>query len=287
MPPVTTASFFAAMDSSSYGAAILHHVHAAIDRDVGAGDIARLLGGEESHHCGDLLRPGEAPHGNLRHDLVTDLLADRHHHFGFDVARRHGVHRDALLHNFLRQRLGEAGHPGLGRGVVGLAELPLDRVDRGDVDDAAPAALAHAVDHLARHVEHAVQVGVDHRHPVLLGHALEHRVARDAGVVVEDVDRAHHRGRVVEHRRAGIELRDVALGGVHAVALGTHAREPLVLFLVARKTAGDDRMPGASQPAADRAADAAHAAGDERDARYGRYYVIALDVRALRDFRLV
>src|SRR5262249_33053104 len=77
---------------------------------------------------------------------------------------RHGVHGDAFLHHFLRQRLGEAVHARLRGGVVGLAELALERVHRRDVDDAAPAALHHPLDHLARDVEHAVEVGVDHRY---------------------------------------------------------------------------------------------------------------------------
>ena len=46
---------------------------------------------------------------------------------------------------FLRQRLGEADVAGLGGGVVGLADLALLAVDRGDGDDAAELAVAHAV----------------------------------------------------------------------------------------------------------------------------------------------
>ena len=47
----------------------------------------------------------------------------------------------------LRQRLGEADVAGLGGGIIGLAHLALLAVDRGDVDDAAELALAHAFDH--------------------------------------------------------------------------------------------------------------------------------------------
>src|SRR6185436_1638635 len=234
---------------------------------------------------GDLFRPGEPPHGDLGDDLLADFLLDRHHHVGFDVARRHRVHGNALAYDFLCQRLGEAGHAGLGGGVVGLAELALDGVHRGDVHDAAPAAIAHAIDHLARDVEHAVQVGVDHRHPVGLGHALEHRVARDAGVVDQDVDRPDHRGDVVEHRRAGLEVGDVALGGVHAESARAHHVEPLVLLLVAGQAARDHRMAGAAEAVADRGADAAHAAGDEGDALHDRQRFIAPCFRLLYDFR--
>ena len=68
------------------------------------------------------------------------------HHLGGDIARADGVDGDALAGVLLRQRLGEADVAGLGGGIVGLAHLALLAVDRGDVDDAAEAALAHAVD---------------------------------------------------------------------------------------------------------------------------------------------
>src|SRR2546426_4325787 len=274
MPPVTTAMRCFAIASSGEGAS-LHHVHAAIDADVGAGDVAGLVGREESHYSRDFLGAREATHGNRGDDLLADLGADRLHHVGLDVARRDGVDRHALAHHFLRQRLGEARHAGLRRRIVGLAELALDRVDRRDIDDAAPAALHHAVDHLARDVEDAVQVGVDHLHPVLLGHALEHRVARDAGVVHQDVDRPDHRAHVVEHLGAGVEIRDVAFRRVHAIALGSHAAEPFVLLLVARQAAGDHGVAGLAEPPADRAADAAHAARHEHDALDYRSRVFA------------
>src|SRR5437773_4009478 len=289
MPPVTTAMRCFAM-TPPRGEESLHHVHSAIDADVGAGDVTGLVRCEEGHYRGDFLRPGEAPHRNRGDDLLADLGADRLHHVGLDIAGRHRVHRHAFAHHFLRERLGETGHAGLGRRIVGLAELALDRVHRRDVDDAAPAALDHAVDHLARDIEDAVEVGVDHLHPVLLGHALEHRVARDAGVVHQDVDRPDHRAHVVEHLGAGVEIRAVAFGRVHAIALRSHAGEPLVLLLVARQAAGDHDVPGLAEPPADRAADAAHAARHEHDALDDRQRTVApgllLGYRLIDDFAL-
>src|SRR5512134_884438 len=270
MPPVTTAIRCCAIGSSSsrkIQSTPSHHVHAAVHRDVGAGDVARFLGDEERHHRGDLLRLRQAAHRDRVDDLLAHVRADRAHQVGLDVAGRDRVDGNALAHHFLRQRLGEARHARLGGGVVGLAELALDGVHRGDVHHAPPAALDHAVDHLARDVEHAVEVGVDHRHPVLLGHALEHRVARDAGVVDQDVHRPDHRAHVVEHLGAGLEVRHVALGGVHAMALAPHRLQPLGLALVARQAAGDHRVAGRGEARADRRADAAHAARDEDDAR--------------------
>jgi hypothetical protein len=47
-------------------------------------------------------------------------------------------------------------HAGLGRRIVGLAELAGLASDRTDVDDAAEAAPQHAVHRMAAHVEDAV-----------------------------------------------------------------------------------------------------------------------------------
>src|SRR3546814_13430051 len=77
--------------------------------------------------------------------------------FGGDVAGRDGVHGNAFGRILLRHRLGEAEYAGLGGRIVGLAELALLSVDRGDRDDAAVAARAHALDHVARHVEQPVE----------------------------------------------------------------------------------------------------------------------------------
>ena len=81
-------------------------------------------------------------------------------------------------------------HAGLGCRVVGLPKRTLAAIDRGHVDDAAPAALGHAVDHLLAHVEQAVEVGTQHRVPVDLVHLLEGHVARDTRVVNQHIDLA-------------------------------------------------------------------------------------------------
>src|SRR3546814_18548503 len=57
--------------------------------------------------------------------------------------------------------------------------------------DLAPLAFAHAFDHRAGHVEHRVEVAVDDLLPLLRPHLVEGAVAGDAGVVDQDVDRAH------------------------------------------------------------------------------------------------
>ena len=157
---------------------------------------------------------------------------DRRHHLGADVAGRDGVDGDALLRDLERERLGEAVHARLRRRVVGLAERALRAVHRRDVDDAAPVALDHAVDDLLAHVEQAVEVGPHDRVPVDLVHLLEGHVARDAGVVDQDVDRADLALHLGDRARARVDVGDVAGDGEDVVAVALHRLAPTRACLV-------------------------------------------------------
>ena len=117
------------------------------------------------------------------------VFGDARKQVGLHIARRDRVHGDAFARAFQRKRPGEADHAGLGRAVIGKPKLALLAVDRGDVDDAAEAPLAHAVDHRARHVEQRIEIGADHLLPLLMRHLLQHGVARDAGIVDQHFDR--------------------------------------------------------------------------------------------------
>src|SRR6185295_7714787 len=113
---------------------------------------------------------------------------------------------------------------------------------------------------------------VDYIEPLALGHALEERIARDTGVVHQDVDFPDHGNHVVHHLGAAFVVGDVAFGGMHLEAVLAHRAEPLFLAVVTGQAAGDDGVSRKRQPAADRAADATHATGDEHHAaRRGGY----------------
>jgi hypothetical protein len=153
----------------------------------------------------------------------------------------------------------------LGGRVVGLPELALLAIHRGDVDDAAPALLEHVVDDLLGDVEQAVEIRLDDLVPLLVGHLAEQAVARDAGVVDQ-----HVRGTVLgpdslEGRLGRVPVRDVALRRVHLVALRVHFGEPAVLAGRSRAATGDDFEAGLAETLRDGRADAAHAAGHVGD----------------------
>ena len=143
-----------------------------------------------THAARDLVGLAQAADRDLADDRLHHVFGDAGEQVGRDIARRDRVHGDALARAFERQRPGEADHAGFGRAVIGEAELALLAVDRGDVDDAAEAPLAHAVDHRPGHVEQRVEIGADHLLPLLVRHLLEHGVARDAGIVDQHLDRA-------------------------------------------------------------------------------------------------
>src|SRR5262249_27522927 len=151
------------------------------------------------------------PDGDRADDLFHRLFGNGGDHVGVDVAGRDAIHGDALARALLRQRFREADHAGFRRGIVHLAGLAFLTVDRADVDDAAPAPRAHALDHLARHVETRIHVDADHVVPLLVAHLVEEAVAGDAGVVDEHVDRTE---RVLDGFRGFhtiVEIADIAL----------------------------------------------------------------------------
>ena len=168
--------------------------------------------------------------------------------------------RDAEL---LGDRLGEADQPRLARRVVRLPLVADDADDAGDVDDPSPAPLHHAARRRANRDERAAQVGVDHGVPVVVLDAEQDVVARQPGVVDEDVDL--RRTPSPPPRRAP---------STDAVSPTSHAkparrrRDRRRGLLRARLVAPDDRdaRARAGQRLGDRAADAARAAGDERRA---------------------
>ncbi|MNT53323.1 hypothetical protein D3C72_1904070 [compost metagenome] len=66
------------------------------------------------------------------------------------------------------------------------------------------------------HVEHTVEVGVDHLVPLFRRHLVEHGVARDAGIVDQDLDRAEFGLDLGDPLGAGLVVGDVPLEGVDA-----------------------------------------------------------------------
>src|SRR6185437_7216175 len=201
---------------------------------------------------------------NLGDDLGADVFGYFHDHLGLAVAGRHAVDGDALHRDFAGQRHREAVHAGLGRGIVGLAELAGLAVDRRDVDDAAECALGHAVDGVAAHVEHAVEVDVHQVAPLRRAHFLERGVAGDAGGVDHDIHASVFFGDVVDEVGAVFEVRDVGRGEHDAaVVFACFLAKCGEAFLTIAEIGGDDLTAIFRKLLANGGAQAADAASDD------------------------
>mgnify|MGYP000903184881 CR=1 FL=1 len=87
------------------------------------------------------------------------------------------------------ERLGHPDQAGLGGGIIALAGIARRAYDGADRDDSAVAAAHHRLHGGARQAEGRGQVDGEHAVPILVLEAHEQVVARDAGIVDEDVDR--------------------------------------------------------------------------------------------------
>jgi hypothetical protein len=188
---------------------------------------------------GGVSQPADRNRGDDRCEHVPRHCRD---HVGVAISRGDRVHGDVLARPFERQRPREPENARLGGRVIRLSELALLAVDRADVDDAAECALAHPFDHVAAHVEHRAEVRVDHFPPLLGAHAMQCRVARDAGVVDQDLDRPQIGFDAAHAGRAGLEV-----GNIPPVrcdrALARELRRRLVVALIH----GGDPMSGLFQ----------------------------------------
>jgi hypothetical protein len=91
--------------------------------------------------------------------------------------------------DLLREAAREADDPGLRRGVVGLADVPLGRA-RGHQHDLPRALRDQLRGDGPAGDERGAEVEVDHLVPLLVGHLVEERVLRPADERHEDVDPA-------------------------------------------------------------------------------------------------
>ncbi len=169
---------------------------------VGAGDLGGIVAAQKQRQCGDLLR-GHELLGRLRvkQHVLDDLLLGhvaRLHGLGDlvldqrrpDIARADAVAGDLEGRKLQRHRLGQAGDAVLGRDIGRLERRGHQRMRRGRVDDAAPAALLHAGHGGANAMKRRRQIDRDDRVPFLDRKLLDRRDELDAGIVDENVDRA-------------------------------------------------------------------------------------------------
>src|SRR5207342_1908446 len=238
------------------------HVHAAVDVQGFAGDVAGVRARQERDRPGDVRGLAQAAQCDLADQAFTRGFGQRTGHVGVDESGRNHIDRYAPRTDFLRQGFGEPDDPRLRRRVIGLAGIAGDADDGGDVDDAPPARLHHgAHDRLAGAID-AGEVGVEDGVPVLVLHPHQQVVAGDAGIVDEDRNGSELGGDRIDER---IDRRSVV--HVQRPAVTTGCGEPLVDCSgagVGRRRADHCRALR-GQFVGDGGADAAAGTGDQRN----------------------
>ena len=167
----------------------------------------------------------------------------------------------SLARGLQREAHRQAEQAGLGRGVVGLADVAGLADDRADVDDAAGPAVQHVLQDRPRQVEGAGQVDLDDVVPVLRGHLPDGLVQGDARVVDQDVEAAVPVEDLLDHPLAVFGDADVALVQAGARVVG----DELLGGLLAVRVARGDLDTAGGEPLADRPPDAPDTPGDQCD----------------------
>src|SRR5256884_1802677 len=168
---------------------------AAVDGELGAGHVPRVVAGQEQRHAGDLARRRDAAERNARLELFAERIREvRRLERRVDDARVDDVAAHTVASELDGQRLRQRDQPALGRrvGVLGAGETD-ERRHRTHDDDRAAARAPQVRDSMLGHPEHGLEID---RHdaipPPLVG--LEDRAVpvlpEHAGVVVEHVQAA-------------------------------------------------------------------------------------------------
>ena len=162
-------------------------------------------------------------------------------------------------------------HPGFCGGVVGLAELPLGAVDRGDVDDPAPAAFEHAVDEWPGDVENGVEIDPQDRIPIGVAQLAERSITRDARVVDQNVDVVTVCLNEAGQLLAGGMVGHIRAVGGEVVTFAGLGFQPRANAGIARRMDDEHGMARIVQGPGDGFAQAAAAAGDQCSALLSRH----------------
>ena len=153
---------------------------------------------------GHFFSRAHAAQRNLRGQRLLLLFGQHGRHVGGNKARGHAIDRHAPAGQLARQRARHARHARLGCRVVGLAGVARGAHHAGDIDDAPIALLHHGPHHGAAHAKDGREIGFQHRVPVFVFHAHGQRVARDAGVVHQHMQRAA----LNQYDKVGVKITD-------------------------------------------------------------------------------
>ena len=185
--------------------------HAAIYRENLPCDVTGGRRGEEQHACGDVFKNSNAFGWNSLFDFAKDRIAELVSHFAGDKSGGNRVDGDFAFGDLFGKTARHSDDSGLGSRVVRLARVADQSGDTGDVDDASVTRFHHLFRYRAGEQKSSSQGHSDHVVPLLIGHHWQKRIARDAGVVDEDVDLTPLFGNFVDNSIDGFTVSNVAL----------------------------------------------------------------------------
>src|SRR5215211_8783517 len=192
------------------GLSLCPDVDTAVYVDRLAGDVVTVFY-QETGCPGDLFGLPEASQGHLFAEFLLGFLGDVGDHIGLDKAGAEGVYGDPESGQFQGGRLGKAEQPGLGRRVVGLADVACLPDKRAHVDDLVPALVRHVRQDGVDCVESAVEVYLYDLVQVFDGALLERAVYVDPRVVDQDVYPVVLLYRLVDEALGLLRVRDVGM----------------------------------------------------------------------------
>jgi len=156
------------------------HVPAAVDVDGLAGDVVGF--GEEDGGAACFVGVAKVAEWNFfgRGVEITG------HHVGFEQRWGDRVGRNALLGEEIGVGVGETDEAGFGSGIVRTDDAAGLRGYRREIDDAAPAALAHVGKNALRDEKGRSEIDAEHALPIFESDFSDGLGLRNAGVVDED-----------------------------------------------------------------------------------------------------
>ena len=164
------------------------HRHASVDSEDLTGDVSGGRTGEEEDSVGDVIDLTEVSERDFGHDACFEVIGEFVGHVGGDETGGDGITGDLASGQFACDGFGEADEASLGGGVVGLSGISNESDDGADIDDARVSAFHKRTLKGFDEVEGSFEIGVENGVPIFAFHAHEEAVARDAGVVDEDVN---------------------------------------------------------------------------------------------------
>ena len=153
-------------------------------------DVSRLVAGEIGNGGTDLVALAHARHRDAAVDRRLLIVGKGIGHRRTNEAGGDTVHGDVPARQFLREALAHTRQTGFCGDVVHLPRIAGVAHDAGDGDDSPALRLHHRTGAGAHQAETGFEIDADYLVPFLVLHAHRKVIARDPGVVDEDVHAA-------------------------------------------------------------------------------------------------